>query len=162
MSELQDNIDAAAIRTALGAVEAANKAANIKPTSFRFATMDEWNSFMDSFGGLDYPCHVCEPFESNMLWLNGRIKTSMPMSGWFLMPYRGEINELRSRKVEQDYFIPLRKIAKDYFRHLLDSVIINQEDDQITVNLVPEYGFLSRKLLGISYTVRLPIIEQVY
>jgi len=162
MTNLQERLDAVARKTLLSAVEWSHQQAGMKPTSFKFAKVDEFKEFQDSFNFNDYPAHCVLPFSTKLTWLNGRIKTVAPMEGWIVKRIPQEAVDYRSRKVEELYLQPMRKIAKDYFRNLLDCEIIDQEVTPINITILPEYMWLPDNLFGVSYKADIPILEQVY
>lgn len=162
MTELQERLDDVSRKTLLSCVEWAHVQAGLKTGSMKFAKLDEFNAFIESFNFNDYPAHLLLPFGSKMVFLNGRIKTLMPLQGWIFTRIPQETNDFRSRKVEETYLQPMRKYAKDFFRNLLDCNIIDQEETPVNISIQPEYAFLASGLFGVSYNADIHVLEQVY
>jgi len=166
MTELQTRLAWANRKTLLSAVEFSHAQAGMKPDSFKFAKLDEFNSFIESFNFNDFPAHLTMPWSTKLVWLNGRIKTVANMQGWIFMRIPVDANEFRSRKVEELYLQPMRNIAKDFFRNLLDEYVIDQGTSQpdgapVNISIDPEYAFLSSQLFGVSYSATIPIIKSI-
>jgi len=145
--------------TLLAAIQGANNNAAI-PT-LAFASLQEFNSFMDSFSYSQYPVNVVVPWTSNGTTLNGRRKAVVPLQGWVLRRVSEDTNNWRSIAVESAYLDPMRVLAIRFIRNLLDEDIIDPEVESVTDVIRPEYAFLSAGLFGVSYTVNLPINQTV-
>lgn len=145
--------------TILEAIEDANEAAEIR--SFRFANFDEYNKFLESFTFEDYPCNVIVPVETRQEWLNNRVHNVAVIQGWMLRRIDTDTNVIKTREAEVQFVQPMRQLAMKFIRRLLDSDIIDPEVERVTSNIKPEYGQLSARLFGVSYTLNLPIAESV-
>lgn len=148
-------------KTMLQAVKWAHEEAEFNPKALIFARLDEAKELMAKFTFNDYPVHMITPFGSKLVWLNGRVKTTIPMYGWVLRRIPVNTAEYRTAKVEELYMEPMRKLAKDFFRNLLDTYVIDQEVTPINIDLNPEYGATEIGLFGYSYVARIPVLEQV-
>ena len=162
MTGLQERLNAVSRKTLLQAVEWSNQQAGIKPGSFQFARLDSWNEFKDSFNFNDYPAHVTMPWETKMVWLNGRVKSVMNMEGWIITRVPQKATDYKEKKMEELYLQPMRVIAKSFIRNLLDCEIIDQEVTPVNVTITPEYMWLDANLFGVSYKASIPVLEQVY
>jgi len=148
--------------TILQAIERANSLANIP--NFSFANLAEFNSFMDTFNHIDYPCHVLEPFTTTQVWLNGRVKTTVTLNGWMLKRIDSDTTNFRSAKIEETHLQPMREKAMAFIKQLLhdeDTVMVDPEVDTITVTIRPEYALLPARVFGVSYTLTLPVVEGI-
>lgn len=149
--------------TILEHIEQANDAAQIR--SFRFARIDEFNAFMQSFTFNDYPCNVLEPFTTSGVWLNGRTKTTVPMRGWVLKRINQDTTNFRTASVESEHLAPMRDLAKAFIKNLLSSTdaedVVDPEVEEVSFTIRPEYAFLADHLFGVSYTINLPVREGI-
>lgn len=145
--------------TLLQTIEQANTAAGIK--TFSFARIDEFNSFLQSFNELDVPAHVIVPFQTNGVWLNGMRKVVVPLQGWVLTRLHEDTNNFRSKEIECDYMDPMRKLARNFLREVINSDLTDPEVEQISDTIRPEYAFLNYHLFGVSYTCNWPVIQSV-
>jgi len=130
--------------------------------SFQFARLDTFNEFKDSFKFVDYPAHLTLPWGTKLVWLNGRIKTTVELSGWIIQRIPQKATDFKEKKVEELYLQPMRVLAKSFFRNLLDCEIIDQEVTPINISIEPEYMWLDNNLFGVSYKATIPVLEQVY
>lgn len=146
--------------TILEAIEEANSSADIR--NFKFARLDEWNSFIDSFEFQDYPAHLLVPFDVPFTFKDPKRHSVIPLQGWILTRISEDADDFRTSKVESVYLEPMRQIAFKFLKYLQRTSIID-DDGTVTINGVikPEYGFLSTRLFGVSYTINLPIIQGV-
>lgn len=150
------------MQTPLQVIEQANQDAGI--TAPVFASLKEFNSFIDSFNELDYPANVIIPFQNNGTWLNGRRKGVIPLRGWILTPLQEDPNNYRTAKIESEYLAPMRKKAKAFIRSVIDSDLTDTEIESITDQIIPEYGFLqnvNRPLFGVQYILNWPVVESI-
>jgi len=149
--------------TILQAIENANTTAGIR--NFRFANIAEFNSFMDSFKFEDYPMHVVEPFTTPGIWLNGRMKATIPLRGWILKRIPQDTVNYRSKQIEELHLAPMRAYAKAFIKAILSSEeaddIIDPEVEEVSFTIKPEYAFLPVQSFGVSYTLNLPIKESI-
>lgn len=147
--------------TLLDAVKWSHARAGFNDKSLVFARLEEAKEIMDKFNFNDYPVHMITPFGSKLIWLNGRVKTQIPMYGWILRRIPVKTHEYRTGAVEDLYMQPMRKLAKDFFRELLDTMIIDQEITPVNIDLNPEYGANEIGLFGYSYVANINVLEQV-
>ena len=145
--------------TILEALEEANKAAGIK--TFSFANIQEFNAFIDSFKGLDYPVNVVVPVNISGVFLNNMVKDVAAIQGWMLTRLQQDTDNFRSIKIEPDYIDPMRRKAKKFLRALLDTDIVDSEVESVSYTIRPEYKFLATNTFGVSYTMNLPILDHV-
>lgn len=145
--------------TILEEIEIANCAAGIK--TFSFASLKEWNSFIDSFEFLDYPAHLIVPFNVPFSLSKGRRTATIPLQGWIMTRIEQDTTVYRTKEVESEYLEPMRKLAWKFLKELSNSDIINPETDEITGSVNPEYAFITAGLFGVSYTINLPITQNI-
>ena len=145
--------------TILEALTEANTAAGIK--TFSFANLQEFNSFIDSFKGLDYPVNVIVPVPLTGNLLPSRTKDVLNIQGWMLTRIKEDTNNYRSAKIEDDYIHPMRKLAKKFLVNLCQTDIVDPEIDDIGYSIRPEYMFLATHVFGVSYTCNLPINSKI-
>lgn len=148
--------------TILQAIQRANNLADIR--NFNFANLAEFNSFMDTFNHLDYPCHVLEPFTTVQTWKNGRVNTMVTLNGWVVKRIDTDTTNFRSAKIEEDHLQPMREKCMAFIKELLhdeDTVMVDPEVDEIQVTIKPEYALLPARVFGVSYTLTLPVVEGI-
>lgn len=147
--------------TLLEAVEEANLKAGIR--TFRYARIDEWNSFQDSFKFIDYPAHVIVPIRTNGSWVapGMRRKGVAIIEGWVVQRIPEDTTDFRTQKAEDLYLEPMKQLAMKFIRHMIDSDIVDPEVNNISDSIRPEYMWLSTGLFGAAYTLQLPIVETV-
>ncbi len=143
----------------LDALEEANKEAKIKTLSF--ANLQEFNSFIDSFKFLDFPVNVVVPVPISGQFLDNRVKDVAQIQGWMLTRISQDTNDYRSVKIEPDYIDPMRRLAKKFLHKLIDTDIVDSEVTAINYTIRPEYMFLATHCFGVSYTINLPLIDNV-
>jgi len=151
--------------TILEAIQQANTAVGIGIKQFQFADLTEFNAFNKSFETGLYPCHVMEPFTTSGVWLNGRVKLTVPLRGWILKPIPKDSTNFRKIELESLYLEPMRALAKSFIKNLLSSDeaddVIDPEVDDVPFTIRPEYAFLADHLFGVSYTIQLPVREGI-
>jgi len=146
--------------TVLEAIEEANTAAGIETLSF--ANIQEFQAFMDSFKITSYPINIVVPFTSNGSTLNGIRRSTIPLQGWVLTRLTSsEPINYRTLAVESEYLEPMRVLAIKFIKNLLLTDIIDPEAGAVSDSIKPEYMFLNTKTFGVSYTLNLPIIQNV-
>lgn len=148
--------------TILQAIQRANNLADIR--NFSFANLAEFNSFMDTFTHLDYPCHVVEPFTTSQIWLNGRVKTTVAINGWMVKRIDTDTTNFRSAKIEEEHLQPMREKCMAFIKELLhddDTVLVDPEVNEISVTIKPEYALLPARVFGVSYSLVLPVVEGI-
>lgn len=147
--------------TILEAIQEAHAAAGIAPASLAFAQLQEFNSFMDSFQFSDYPVNVVVPVGIRGTFMNNRVKDIATVRGWMLTRISEDTNNFRSVQIEPVYINPMRVLAKRFLRQLLETDIIDPEVEPVTYTIDPEYMFLTAHLFGVSYSISLPLRDNV-
>jgi len=147
--------------TILEAVTEANTAAGIRTMSF--ANLQEFQSFMDSFTFQEWPVNVLVPFTVNGTtnMNTGIRKAVVPLQGWVLTRVTEDPNDYRSKAFEEKYLNPMRTLAKKFIKQMTNSDIVDRDVDSISDSIVPEYMFLNAHTFGVSYTLNLPIRDNV-
>ena len=145
--------------TLLQAIQTANTNAGIN--AFSFANIQEFQSFMDSFGFTTYPEHIVVPYQFNGSRENGRNNVVVPLQGWVVRRIPEDTNDYRTADIETLYMAPMRVLAIKFINSLLDTTVIDPEVEKVTWTVRPEYMFLSSHVFGVGYTVNLPILESV-
>lgn len=143
------------------AIEIANKNAGIKKATI--ANLQEAQAFEESFRFDDYPINIILPFTSNGNTRNGIRRAIIPLQGWILTRVREQPEDYRSLKMEQEYLEPMRHLAAKFLKELYKTDIIDPEavERGITDTIKPEYMVLNMLAFGVSYTVNLPVIQNV-
>lgn len=139
----------------LEAIEEANIATKNKGLSF--ASLQEFNSFKDSFTHLEYPRNVVVPFALQGTFLSNRSNDIILIQGWMLTRLKEDTNDFRSVKIEPDYIAPMRSMARKFLIHLINSDLTNPEVQNVSYSIRPEYMFLDAHLFGVSYQMSWPI-----
>lgn len=149
--------------TILEAIQEANTAAGVASGSLAFASLQEFNSFMDSFEFSDYPVNVVVPvpLAGRITMTAYRIKDVATISGWMLTRIAQDTNNFRSVAIEPTYIAPMRTLAKKFIVALCNTDIIDTEVEEVSYTITPEYQFLSAHLFGVSYSVSLPVLARV-
>lgn len=145
--------------TVLEAIEQANNEAGIQ--TWRFADLREFSAFMESFNFSEYPINVVVPYTSNGTHVGVRRTSTIVLQGWVVTRVLEEPLDIRSQRAEAEYIQPMRKLAVKFINRLLQTDIIDPEANEITDTIRPEYKFLQARVFGVSYTVNLPITENV-
>lgn len=147
--------------TFLEAIQSATTAAGIRTLSF--ANIQEFQAFQDSFRFEEWPINVVVPFTNN--GTNNRAtgirKAVIPLQGWVLTRIKSEPNDYRSKKMEEEYLEPMRRLATKFIGELLSTEVIDPEVTSITDTIRPEYMFLNNLSFGVSYQVNVPIQNHV-
>lgn len=149
------------MQTIIDAVTEANTLAGIRTLSF--ANLKEFQSFMDSFTFQEYPVNILVPFTVNGTtnMQTGIRKAVVPLNGWVLTRASEDPNDYRTALVESKYLTPMRTLAKKFIKNLLNTDIVDRDVDSISDTLIPEYKFLNAQTFGVSYTINLPIRDNV-
>lgn len=147
--------------TLIESIEQASIAAGIR--TFRFANIREAQSFMDSFNFVEFPIHILLPLTVNGVTNRdtGIRKAVLPLQGWVLTRIESDPNDYRTRKVEDIYIGPMRTLANKFLKRLLESSIIDPEVKTVSDSIKPEYMFLNQHAFGVSYTMNVPIKDNV-
>lgn len=147
--------------TILEAVTQANTNAGIRTLSF--ANLQEFQSFMDSFTFQEWPVNVLVPFTVNGTTNmdNGIRNAVVLLQGWVLTRVKEDPNDYRSKAFEEKYLNPMRTLAKKFIKQVINSDIVDRNVSSITDTIVPEYMFLNAHTFGVSYTLNLPIRDNV-
>ncbi len=145
--------------TILEGIQEANTAAQIQTLSF--ATLQEFNSFMDSFTFDKYPVNVVVPIVVRSTFKNNRVKDVFALQGWVLTRIPEDTNNFRSPAMEENYLAPMRNKARKFIRALLNTDMIDPEVEDVAASFTPEYMFLAAHLFGVSYDASIPINSQV-
>ncbi len=147
--------------TILETAEQANIDAGIRTLSF--ANLQEFQSFMDSFTFQEWPVNVLVPFTVNGTtnMNTGIRKAVVLLQGWVLTRVPEEPNDYRSKAYEAKYLNPMRVLAKKFIKSMVNSDIVDRDVDSISDAIVPEYMFLNAHTFGVSYTLSLPIRDNV-
>lgn len=147
--------------TILEAVEQANTDAGIRTLSF--ANLREFQSFMDSFTFQEWPINILIPFTvsgtTNMA--TGIRNASVSLQGWVLTRVEVDPNDYRTAKMESTYLNPMRTLAKKFIKAMINSDIVDRNVSTISDTIAPEYKFLNGLTFGVSYTLNLPIRDNV-
>jgi hypothetical protein len=141
--------------TILQAIEQANDTAGIK--TFQFATLQEWNSFIDSCKVDDYPLNLLVPYTLSTRYKNNRTKDALNLEGWVLTRIAEDTNNYRSPSMEELYIAPMRMLARKFVRALLETDIIDSEVEDVDATFPPEFMFLSYHTFGVSYRTTIPL-----
>lgn len=143
------------------AIEIANKNAGIKKATI--ANLQEAQAFHDSFKFEDYPINIIIPFNSNGTTKNGIRRAVIPLQGWILTRVREQPEDYRSLAMEKEYLEPMRHLAAKFLKELYKTDIVDPEavERGITDTIKPEYMVLNMLAFGVSYTVNLPVIQNV-
>lgn len=147
--------------TILQAIQQATEDAGIRALSF--ASLQEFNAFMDSFRFEDWPRNVVAPPSINGAFrgTNGiRASETLILEGFILRRISEDTNDWRSVKIEPDYIEPMRVLARKFIRRMLDSEIVDPEGEA-SYSIVPEYMFLNQHLFGVGYRAQIPIMKNV-
>lgn len=139
----------------LEAIQEANIATKNKGLSF--ASLQEFNSFKDSFTHLEWPRNVVVPFTLNGTFLDNRSNDVIQIQGWMLTRLKEDTNDFRSVKIEPDFIAPMRSMARKFLIHLINSELTNPEVGPVNYSIRPEYQFLDAHLFGVSYTMNWPV-----
>ena len=147
--------------TILEAVEQANTEAGIRTLSF--ANLQEFQSFMDSFTFQEWPVNILVPFTVNGTtnMATGIRNASVSLQGWILTRVTEDPNDYRTRKMEATYLNPMRTLAKKFIKEMINSDIVDRNVSTISDTITPEYKFLNAQTFGVSYTLNLPIRDNV-
>ena len=147
--------------TILESVTLANTNAGIRTMSF--ANLQEFQSFMDSFKFEEWPVNVLVPFTVNGTtnMSTGIRKAVVPLQGWVLTRVTEDPNDSRSKAFEEKYLNPMRTLAKKFIKQMTNSDIVDRNVDSISDSIIPEYMFLNAHTFGVSYTLNLPIMDNV-
>lgn len=146
--------------TILEAIKQANTAAGIK--TFAFANITEFNSFVDSFRGLDLPVNLVVPVTVNSTLTQPRTQDSAVISGFVMTRLNEDTNDYRSIELEDKYINPMRVLAKKFLIELIKSDIYNEQNQSPpTASIVPEYQWLAVHLFGVSYRAVIPLKAKV-
>src|SRR6188768_3626536 len=139
----------------LEAAVEANNIPGIKGLSF--ASLQEFNSFKDSFNYLDWPRNIIVPFALDGVVEANRTAEVINIQGWMITRINQDTNDFRSLKIEPDFIEPMRKAARKFILNLVDSDLTNPQVTNINYRIVPEYQFMDAHLFGVSYSFRWPI-----
>lgn len=139
----------------LQALEQANDIPGIKGLSF--ASLQEFNSFKDSFNFLDWPRNIVVPIPLDGTIEPNRTAEILNIQGWMMTRLNEDTNDFRSVKIEPDYIDPMRRAARKFILGLVNSDLTNPQVANIGYRIVPEYMWLDAHLFGVSYTLRWPI-----
>jgi hypothetical protein len=145
--------------TIVDCLEEANEAAHIK--SFSFANIAEFNAFIESFNFSDFPANVVVPFTINGVFTNNRTKQVVPLQGWVLKRIDDDTVNVRTAKAERDHIQPMREKAISFLRAILDTDMIDPEVENVSYTVRAEYAFLNQRLFGVSYTMNVPVMENI-
>jgi hypothetical protein len=129
--------------------------------TFLFARIDEKNAFFSSFDSAKYPLNLIIPFPINFRIDPPLFRATVPIQGWIVRRLDMESIDFRSDQVEEEYLAPMRKIAKQFINHLVNSDIVDIDVEEVTGTILPEYRIMNDSLFGVSYTLNLPIISKV-
>ena len=143
------------MQTVLEAAVEANNIPGIKGLSF--ASLQEFNSFKDSFNYLDWPRNIIVPFALDGVVEEHRTAEVINIQGWMITRINQDTNDFRSLKIEPDFIEPMRKAARKFILNLVDSDLTNPQVTNINYRIVPEYQFMDAHLFGVSYSFRWPI-----
>jgi len=149
--------------TVLESIQTASTNAGITE-SVKFANIQEFQSFQDSFGYSTYPIHVVIPFTFNGSRTGGRNKVTIPLQGWVMRRIPEDTNDYRTSEIESLYLAPMRALAIKFLNGLIDAdetSIIDPEAGDVGWTVKPEYMWLPNHLFGVSYTINLPVLESV-
>lgn len=141
--------------TVLQALEEANNIPGIKGLSF--ASLQEFNSFKDSFNFLDWPRNVVVPIALDGTVQPNRTSEILNIQGWMITRLNEDTNDFRSLKIEPDYIEPMRKAARKFILGLINTELTDPQVPNISYRIVPEYMWTDTHLFGVSYSLRWPI-----
>lgn len=147
--------------TILEGIQEAHEATGLDADRLSFASLQEFNSFTDSFRFADYPRNVVVPPRITGTLLNNRTKEILLIRGWFLTRISQDTNNFRRVSIEPTYIAPMRQLARKFVRKLADIDINDPEVVPISYTIDSEYQFLKDHLFGVSYTINLPIYSYV-
>lgn len=145
--------------TLLTAIQTANANAGIN--AFSFANIQEFQSFIDSFGFTTYPINIVIPYQFNGSRANGRNNVTVPLQGWVVRRIPEDTNDYRTADIESLYLAPMRVLAIKFLNALLNTDVVDPEVEKVKWTVRPEYMFLSSHVFGVGYTVDVPILESV-
>lgn len=144
--------------TILEAIEAAN------PTdcTFAFANIQEFQSFSQKYKYDDYPVNVVFPFDiTGTTDQNTGIRRAVvTINGFIFTRVSEETNNYRSLTME-DIIDPMRDFALEFIKNLMASDIVNKQVQTINDTVRPVYAELPEHYFGVSYSVQLPIIQNI-
>jgi len=141
--------------TVLEALEEANNIQGIKGLSF--ASLQEFNSFKDSFNYLDWARNIVVPIALTGTIEPHRTAEILIIQGWMLTRINQDTNDFRSVKIEDDYIDQMRKAARKFILNLVESDLTNPQVANIGYRITPEYQFLDAHLFGVSYSLQWPV-----
>lgn len=141
--------------TVLEALKEANDIPGIKGLSF--ASLQEFNSFKDSFNFQDWPRNVVLPLRLTGTVEPNRTAEVILVQGWMITRINQDTNDYRSVQIEPDYIEPMRKAARQFILGLINSDLTNPQVPNIGYSIDPEYMFTDAHLFGVSYQLRWPI-----
>jgi len=144
--------------TILEAIQAAN------PTdcTFAFANIQEFQSFTQKYSYQDYPVNVVFPFDiaGTSEQNTGVRKAVVTINGFIFTRVSEETNNYRSLTME-DVINPMRDLALEFIKNLINSEIVNRNVQNITDTVRPVYAELPEHYFGVSFSVQLPIIQNI-
>jgi hypothetical protein len=144
--------------TILEAIQAAN------PTdcTFAFANIQEFQSFTQKYSYQDYPVNVVFPFDiaGTSEQNTGVRKAVVTINGFIFTRVSEETNNYRSLTME-DVINPMRDLALEFIKNLINSEIVNRNVQNISDTVRPVYAELPEHYFGVSYSVQLPIIQNI-
>lgn len=141
--------------TVLQALEEANQIPGIKGLSF--ASLQEFNSFKDSFNFLDWPRNIMAPFALDGTVEPHRTSEIIIVEGFMLTRINEDTNDFRSVKIEPDFIEPMRKAARKFILGLVNSDLTNPQVSNINYRIFPQYQFMDAHLFGVQYWLRWPV-----
>lgn len=141
--------------TILETIESVSNEVDLK--TFSFASLEELNSFLDSFSFSDYPINVVVPFNVNGTIGDIQVKETIPLVGWVLCRIDQDTVNVRSKEAEKLYINPMRVIAKRFIIATTKTDLTDPEVKSISYGIRPEYRFLSAHLFGVGYNLNWPI-----
>lgn len=146
--------------TILDALKEANRIAGIK--SFSFSDITTFNSFTDSFRGLDLPVNLVIPININTTLTQPKTQDMAIISGFVMTRLNEDTNDFRHVEIEDKYINPMRVLAKKFLVALINSDIYNEQNQTpVNATIVPEYQWLKDHLFGVSYRAAIPLKSKV-
>lgn len=147
--------------TILEGLQQANHVAGIK--NFSFADVTSFNSFVDSYKGLDFPLNLVVPVTVNSTLTQPRTQDIAIISGFVITRLKEDTNDFRHIDIEDSYINPMRILAKKFLVALINNPELYNEQNQtpVTAQINPEYQWLPVHLFGVSYRAAIPLKAKV-
>jgi|SRR6478609_153886 hypothetical protein len=128
-----------------------------KVKNLKYARIENFNAFKNSFVTQDYPVNVVVPIPESGTNTGNQLKTVLQIQGWILTLIPDDVAASMDDEKAEEYIGPLRIQARKFLNGLGYIKIVDPEVRNIVHTIKPEYAFLDMLLFGVSYTINLPV-----